>query len=237
MIFKVNAATDAASLILFDPQSLPEDWDQRWTQGDAIDELAALDADGRLFWINTDGDGDYSLHAFLNEPMPAHLVEFVAESRDANRFQVSSGQVHFAGAEYVFRDDNSALQRYPRMGGVFSVSNGSYHATLSEMAYPESLIEERFKTSTTGSQAMAYRAYNGLMPCAIVLTFAAVAGLATINSVVGRTLLASFATLLMVGAFGVRRLHAYQSAMQVRNDLEGECPDWIVVLRPIESSP
>jgi hypothetical protein len=236
MIFKVKAGTDAASLVLFDPQSLPEGWDQQWKQGESIDELAALDDDGRLFWINTEGDGDYSLHAFLDESTPAQLIEFVAESRDANQFQVLSGQVCFAGAEYIFRDDNSALQRDPDMGSVFPVANGKYDVALRVMTYPEHFIEEHFKARTTPSQSIAYQTFNRLVPCSIVFVFAAIASL-FLESFVVRAVLVSSAALLLFGVFAVNRLAAYKSAVQVRTEIEGEYPDYVAVFRPVQSLP
>src|SRR5262245_55618691 len=97
----VEAGTDAAEVLLFDPGSLPEDFDAR-IQDDPASLLERMMQEGRVCVTETGGDGFFLLHAYVNEPLPAELQRYAHELRVVERYLVSSGRVYFSGVEYVF---------------------------------------------------------------------------------------------------------------------------------------
>ena len=116
MRYMIEAGTDAGSLLLFDPKALPADF-ERLFQNDAGEILDRLTRSGQAFWINTEGDGSYLLHAYVDEPIPAELWACVHNPEAVTDFQVPSGQLFLTGAEYAFREDRGFLDKHPHMGG------------------------------------------------------------------------------------------------------------------------
>jgi hypothetical protein len=134
----VEAGTDAAALLLFDPAALPKAFDVR-SQEDPASLYEELDREGKLRWINTGADGRYLLHAYVDEPIPSFLQPFAQDRVCVETFCVPSGQLYFAGAEYGFRKDDSLLRKYPHMGGSFTLKPGSYQLVLLRTKFPEGM--------------------------------------------------------------------------------------------------
>jgi hypothetical protein len=173
MKHSVEAATDAASLLLFDPRSLPEEFDTANSNGDPTEILSRLHDAGRLFWINTGSDGAYLLHVFIDEEPPADLRQYMHDRQTSEAFQVSGGAVFFTGAEYGYRDDDSALRRYPHMGSSFPAQNGIYGVALYRTEYPDGLHEHVFRQNVTPSEHRAHLIYNTLI-CVAALSVIAI---------------------------------------------------------------
>jgi hypothetical protein len=147
-----------ASLLLFDPGALPDDFDAR-ARGDPYELLEQLTAAGRAYWINTGADGAYLLHAYVEEPVPASLQPYIRDPLTAETFVVPTGRLYFTGAEYGFRDDDRFLRKHPHMGGVFTVRPGVYRLTLWRTEYPEGLPEQRLREQVS---PWAYRLHQGM---------------------------------------------------------------------------
>lgn len=163
MQHSLEAATDAASILLFDPQSLPEEFDVAASKGDPTELLERLHDEGRLFWINTDGDGCYLLHVFIDEVVPESLRQFLRDPLTSDAFRVTSGEVFFTGTEYGYRDADSALRRYPHMGGSFFVENGVYEVSLYRTEYVDGLHEQAFRQHVTASERRSHVVFNTLI--------------------------------------------------------------------------
>ncbi len=173
MKHSVEAATDAASLLLFDPRTLPEEFDTANSNGDSTEILNRLHDAGRLFWINTDGDGAYLLHVFVDEEPPADLRQYMHDPQTSEAFQVLGGEVFFAGAEYGYRDVDSALRRYPHMGGSFPAQNGIYDVAIYRTEYPDGLHEHVFRQHVSPSEHRAHIIYSTLI-CVAALSVIAI---------------------------------------------------------------
>ena len=74
----MEAATDAAALLLFDPAALPSDFEHQF-QSDANGTLERLHRQGLVCWIPVAADGYYLLHVYLDEPVPPALRSYLRE--------------------------------------------------------------------------------------------------------------------------------------------------------------
>jgi hypothetical protein len=74
----IPAGTDAATLVLFDPESLPEDFDRLGSK--QIETLNALSQAGRIYVQPVD-DGGYLLHIYVEEPLPESLAPFAKDPK------------------------------------------------------------------------------------------------------------------------------------------------------------
>ena len=84
MRYLLQAGTDAASLLLFDPAALPADFERQF-QSEPVEVLDRLTRCGQAFWINVDGDGSYLLHAYVDEPIPRGTLGVRAQPRGSDR--------------------------------------------------------------------------------------------------------------------------------------------------------
>ena len=166
MRYVIEAGTDAGSLLLFDPGALPADFEHQF-QTDAVEILDRLTRSGHACWINTEGDGSYLLHAYVDEPIPADLWAFVHSPEAVSEFQVPSGPLFFTGSEYAFRDDASFLDKHPHMGGSVSIRPGTYQLTVYRTAYPDGLLESQFRASVSPWEYRLWTSMKVLIPLAI----------------------------------------------------------------------
>jgi hypothetical protein len=168
----LEAGTDAATLLLFDPAALPPDFDAR-VQQDGTDFFDQLTAQGLAYWINTSADGNYTLHAYVDEPVPDALGPHLRNAVTVDAFQAPSGRLYFAGAEYARPTVDAELERYPHMGASFTARPGTYRLTLSETEFPEGLDEEMLRGAVP---AGAYGLHQS-MGCFVWLAFLSAIGL------------------------------------------------------------
>ena len=82
-------------------------------------------------------------------------------------FQVPSGQLFLTGSEYAFRQHPSLLDKHPHMGGSVAIRPGIYHLTLYRTAYPDRLVQERFRNSVSPWEYRLWTSMTVLIPLAI----------------------------------------------------------------------
>ena len=138
----IDAGTDAGSLLLFDPAALPADFERRF-QHDTVEILERLADEGAVIWINTDADGGYLLHLFVDEPVSPEVLARAVETEEIGEFRIPSGRLFFVGSEYAFREDDGFLRKHPHMGGSVTIRPGLYHATLHRSEFPKDDVKSR----------------------------------------------------------------------------------------------
>ena len=124
MRVELEAGTDAATLLVFDPAALPPDYDRR-RDHDPLELHEALAEQGRALLFETGADGIYRLHLYVDEPVPADVRAACQNPITVERFQIPSGRLYFTGAEYGFRRDDAFLRAYPQMGASAEVGAGA----------------------------------------------------------------------------------------------------------------
>ncbi len=226
MIHVVEAGTDAASLVIFDPLTLPADFDEQNRAGDPVTALSDLHDNGRIFYIEPGGDGAYLLHAVVDEPLPESLKDHVREPVYANEFEVSSGRVFFVGAEYAFHKDDAFLQKYPGMGNSWSMQPGTYRASLYRTEFPDGLADRRLEERLPESEYRLHRLINYLTIMAIVIVLVALfSGLLLPRSI--WLLLLPVAAIMAVAVFWLRRTPEVRHARKVWLEVQREFPSLV----------
>lgn len=226
----VEAGTDAASLLLFDPRTLPEEFDAANQDGDPTEILNDLHDQGRLFWINTDGDGGFLLHAFIDEEPPEEIRQYLRDPETTDQFTVSGGSIFFMGAEYGYRDDDSRFQRYPGMGGSFPVENGIYTVTLSRTEYPDGLHEERFRQRSTRTQQLVHGTFSTLMDLAVVSVIATIVAFFAASWATWYTYFLPIMVVAIILPMLVCRLPVFQTADAIWQAVNNELPSMVATL-------
>ena len=231
----IEAGTDAATLILYDPATLPNDFDTS-THDDPVALLEGLHAEGRVYWINTGADGSYTLHAYVDEPIPPSLEPHVKDPVTVDAFHVPSGRLYFVGSEFSGFGVDAALERYPHMGGSFTIRPGIYRLTLAEMDYPEGLEEDLLRQAVTPG---SFSLHQG-MGCFVWLAILCAIGFAVV--LVGeffRPWRPYFIPLLVLGIvlpFVIARLRPYRETSQRYRAIQREHPAYVARLEWLRSA-
>ena len=223
MRHEIEAGTDAASLLLFDPEALPADFDRR-TQSNPAEILARLEREGRACWINTDGDGSFLLHVYVDEPLPRALAPFLGDPEEFEVFQVPSGRLYLTGMEYAFREDESLLRKYPKMGGSVTIPAGTYRLSVCRASYPKGLVEARFRAEASPWELRLWNSMRHLIPLAVAAWIGLVVIFFTHVRVPFPNFLAPALGLIFALPFLVRQHETYRSAKQKYARLEREFP-------------
>jgi hypothetical protein len=231
--YLVEAGTDAASLLLFDPGALPEDFDVR-AQRDGLEIFDGLWERGVACYLSTGADGAYLLHAYVNEPVPESLQPYLREPMTVESFAVPTGQVYFTGAEYGFRNDDSLLKRYPHMGGSMSLAPGAYRLDIWRTEYPDRMQESLLREQVP---PMGYALHQGMG----WFVFAAVVGAIGLIATTAQGILNVWfwyllpLWLLMVGLpFIVSRTQIYREARDKFREIEREYPSVVARMNFME---
>ncbi len=229
MRHEIEAGTDAASLVLFDPAALPPDFEMR-VRGDTVGTLHRLTLEGRACWINTEGDGSFLLHAYVDEPVPAELYGFVRESELIDPFHVPSGRLFLTGAEYAFRDDDSLLRNHPHMGGSISVRPGTYRLMTYRTRYPEGFIASLFRDQASWPERLLWNSMVVLIPLAVAAWIGLIVIFFTRVRVPFPRFLPAVLAVVFALPFLVRRLQIYLAAKNRYASLEREYPALVALL-------
>jgi hypothetical protein len=225
----IEASTDAASLLLFDPGALPADFDRQFRTGSA-EILGRMDEESRALWISTERDGRFLIHVYVDEPIPDQLRHFAREPEIIERFSVPTGRLIWAGSEFAFRDDDSLLRYYPHMSSTFAVPPGSYRLALARMTYPPAHRELMFRERVTSWEYRAWMSMRWLIPVAIAAWIGLVVILFTTVRLPFPRYLAPVLALLFALPFFARQLEIYRRAKEQYVGLEHELPAFIAHL-------
>jgi hypothetical protein len=226
----LEGGTDAASMLIFDPGALPDDYDERM-RPDPLAAIEPLAGNGNLYWLNTDSDGGYSLGVCLDGRLPGELSRFAKPLGVAGRFAAPSGRLFFTGIEYAFRHDDRLLRRYPHMGACQPIPSGVYQLALYEMDYPEGFPEGLLRERLPANALRLYTLLNDwlipLICIGVLLLFVSLLGLgARVWSITA--LPAGLALVLPVVLLS--RTPTYRQARGLLLDLQRRYPDYIVTV-------
>ena len=223
--------TDAASMLIFDPAALPEDYDSR-ARHDPIAVIEQLAADQRLYWLETAGDGGYSLGVCVCGRLPSETEGFARPLGNATRFAVPSGRLYFTGIEYAFRLDDAYLRKHPHMGTFQEIPPGTYRLALYEMDYPEGFHEDLLRKRISPGWFRLYSLMGGLIPlgCMGLLVLAASPFLLGLR--VWSVTALPCCLVLALPAIVLSRTRTYREARGLHLALQHEYPDYLATLEP-----
>jgi hypothetical protein len=229
MRYEIEAGTDAASLLLFDPVALPEDFEQRFRE-DAATALERLGREGAVCWVPVDADGAYLLHVHVDEPMPYQIARHAIKQEAIESFRIPSGRLFFTGSEYAFREDDTFLRKYPQMGGSILIPAGEYRLTVFRTEFPEGIVEQQFRSQASRWEYRLWASMTGLVPLAIAAWIGLVVDFFTTVRVPFPNFVAPLLVILMVLPVLVSRLETYRAAKARFAAIERQYPSLVAVL-------
>jgi hypothetical protein len=228
----LQGGTDAASMVVFDPAALPDDFDAK-QKVDPISQLEELQQAGRVYWIEMHADGGYELGVYAGGWLPDDLQPYAKALDTFDRFQVPSGRLFFTGIEYAFKSEDSFLRKYPHMGEAAELEAGEYRAEFFEFEYPEDFHEGLLRQKLPVSQFRVHRLMNTLAPIGCVLFLALLAALAILKWRIWLVTVLPWGLALMALPLILSRLPAYRKADRVYKDIQMYYPGYGVVLQTV----
>ncbi len=225
----VEAGTDVATLLLFDPAALPRDFDARFPD-DPQGVIQRLADEGCLASISTGADGSYLLHAFAGESVPGSLEPHIADPLVTSDFRVPSGRVFFTGSEYGSPHVEQALAAHSHMGGSFTIAPGTYELTLWRVEYADDHQDRIFAAEVSAFEYRAYQSIGWLIVAAAVggLVVLALGIAAAWSPLLGFAL--AVEVLLIALPILVTRLPSYRRANERWNDIGRRYPSIVARL-------
>ncbi len=227
---KLTAAggTKTGNLVLFWPEQLPADFEERF-RAEPLEFVESLQGAGQLIWFPGEPNGDFSLAAFVNELVPDDLQSYCTLAQKIDGLQVA-GTGWFGGLECLFREDPSFIDKHPRLCAPVLISAGTYFAEVFTTDVPDA-VYEAWLLNQAGPAAMRLWSVQSWIASAGVVAFMVFVGclfLAT-RPVMLTTLAGSLALLL----FGwlLSRTTGFQRVQQARFAYQRTYPDYVLRLR------
>jgi hypothetical protein len=235
MICVLHGGTDAASMLIFDPAALPDDFDRR-VQDDPMAAIEQLRDEGRLYWLNTESDGSYSLGVCTNDSLPPNLARFGRLLGEAGSFAAPSGRIYFTGIEYGFRHDDSFLRRHSHMGAYCQIPGGTYCLSLYEMEYPEDFHDDVLRRTVSAREFRLYSLMNGLIPLACMSVVSLAVSLPLLGVRLWSVIALPVCVALALPAILISRSGPYRRTRRAHLDIQRAHPDFSATLRATSGS-
>jgi hypothetical protein len=223
-----TGATEAATIGIFWPELLPEDFDQRLEDGKVLGQLEQLAQEELLIQCPCDADGQYTLGVWIDEPLPPELVP-VAHERRWLRKQRIVGDTKFGGLEYAFKDETLVAAKYRALCGSVAIPPGDYEATLYETEVPDDVYEAWLVDKSSPAAKRLWDVQSWFAACGVVGMFVFVGALFFGT----RSFMLSALTIaLSLSAIGylLSRLPGYRAVQQARQSYEATFPDYVLKL-------
>lgn len=234
MKFTATGGTDGANIVLFWPDNLPDDADEM-LQEDPASLIERLHSVGKLVWFPCDGDGDYSLAAFIDEQPPAELLAYCRNEERLLRL-VASGEGYFGGAEYMFKSDATLLEQYPSMCQRIEIPAGTYAARVYRTELPDNLDEDWLLEKAGPRAKRMWECQTTLVGLSIALVLAVFVAWLLVSWVIWYGLIGA-ATVSILAAMGIAKSSPYRAAVAAREEFKKAYPDYVVQLeRPSDST-
>lgn len=230
--------TTSGSLVLFWPEQLPADFDERF-DAESAELLAQLQAEGKLLWLPldptgslflpSDADGDYALGLYLQEPIPDELQSYCTLEAKCDALHVA-GEGWFSGVEFLFRDDRSAAAKHPRRCTPLQIPPGVYSAEVFATDIPDEVYETWLRDQAGSSAQRWWWIQTWIASAGVVtlLVFVVCLFFATRQAVYISLGVSSF---FLCIAWLMSRTPGYQRVQQARRDYQQTYPDYVVRLR------
>lgn len=228
----LEGGTDAASMLVFDPAALPNDYDVRINDDPMAVILELADA-GRLYWLDTQCDGGYRLGICLGGILDHPYVEFAKQAGAAECLEVPSGELYFTGIEYAFHQDDSRLRKHPHMGSSYEIPRGTYQLALYEMEYPGDFHRDLLRRNVSAWEYMLYSLMNVLVPLGCAGSFVLVISPFLLGLRVWLATVLPISLALIAPAFVLTWLPPYREMRRRHLAFQKDNPEYIAVLSPV----
>jgi hypothetical protein len=228
MRLRAEGGTDGATIVLFWPDTLPDDADRQLQDG-PIELFEQLDAEGKLIYFPCDGDGHYFLSVFVGEDLPPDLE---AACKEHKRYPTltAAGEGYFGGGECAFKRDDAFLRKYPHQAGKLTIPAGKYAATVYQKVAGRNAYAKWSRDRVGPAGKRVERRHNVLFRAACTAVLATLVGLCAFPWVV-KGIVAALAAALVVSVVLVRRTASYKAAAAAWNEFANVYPDYVLHLQ------
>jgi hypothetical protein len=227
MVITANGGTDAANIVLFWPDNLPDDADATLKE-DPIALVEALCREGKLVRFPCDGDGGYSVGIYVRTPVPEALRSVCIDEERYPRLTVR-GPGYFGGMEYMFKHDSGFLKKYPTMCDVVAIPDGDYSATVYRTDVTDDFTNAWLGKHAGVDAVRAARIRDAFAACVVAMIFLAVASFCFLPWH-WRLCIAGAAAVLALVTLALSRTEGYRAVKRSRDEFEMEFPSYVVVL-------
>jgi hypothetical protein len=237
MKLHARGGTKIGSLVLFWPELLPEDFDDRWdTEPNEVlkevaDAIYTIDLEAWAEFFPNEVDGEYSLTLYIDEAVPEELRNYCTLYGKYEELRIA-GEGFFSGLEFIFRHDRSLLDRQPRMGSPLQIPAGTYSGEVFKTEVPAEVYESWLREQAgEGAQRLwwvqTWFASIGIVALAVFVgcLFFGTRETVIVSSVVS-------AVLLGIGWI-MSRTAGYRRVQQARREYAAAYPDFVVRLRTL----
>lgn len=226
-----TGSTSADFLVLFWPELLPADFDERdLTHPDdltnAIDELQA---EGKLIWFPDTELREQTLGLFVDEPLPEGLADYSTLVAKIEALQVA-GAGWFGGVEAIHREDRSVLERFPRKCSAVQLPAGVYLAEVFVTEPPDTVYEEWIQTVAGSAAQRWWWLQTWLASVGVVAAMVCVGCMFVGTQNLALATFAGSAVLLFL-AWLMSLTAGYERVQQARRDYATAYPNFVVRLR------
>lgn len=234
---KLNArgGTKSGNLVLFWPELLPKDFDDRWDREpnevlqEVSDAIYIIDLEAWAEFFPNEVEGEYSLTLYIDEAIPDELQNYCALLGKCDGLQVV-GDGYFAGLEFIFRQDRSLLDRHPRMWSVLKIPAGSYFAEVFKTEVPAEVYETwlREQAGERAQRLWWVQTWFASVGIVTLMVFVGCLFFGTRELVIGSGIVAA---VLLGIAWLMSRTAGYQRVQQARREYAAAYPDFVMRLR------
>jgi hypothetical protein len=231
-----TGSTAIGFLVLFWPELLPDDFDERDLSD--LDELAncvdLLQADGKLIAFPDVSNGDYTAGIFVDEPPAEELLNYSTLLGKIDSLHAAD-EGWFGGLEAIYRVDRSYLDRHPRKCSAVHVPAGEYSAELFVTDVPDSVYEEWIERQAGGSAQRWWWMQTWFASLGIV---AAMVCVVCLFAAAKEWTLATFAVsaVLLFIAWLMSLTPGYVRVQQARREYAATYPHFVVQLRSVRGA-
>ena len=231
----LHAGTDGGSVVCFDPASLPDDYDVV-SKDDPIPLIERLHQEGKLFWFESNGDGNYRLGVFKGVELPEKLAAFASVNEEVPSFYTPSGTLYFTGIEYVFRHDSGLLLKYPQMGESLLVTPGVYAATFYTLDYPEGFEDSLIAQQLSPEQLAARKRTNAIVPAGCLAVIAVILAFFLLPLAIWSRYVVPVCVAAISLALWAMRSNTAKSADLAAKKITDDYPDYALVIHSVPSA-
>ena len=226
-----TGSTEIGFLVLFWPELLPADFDERDLSHP--DELAncidGLQAEGKLIWFPDVPNGEHTVGLFVDEAPREELLNYCTLSTKIESLQVA-GEGWFGGLEAIFKIDRSYLDRHPRKCSGVQVPPGEYFAEVFMTEVPDSVYEDWIQTEAGFSAQRWWWVQTWFASLGVVAAMVCVVCLFVATQELTLAAFAGSAILLFI-AWLMSLTPGYQRVQQARREYAAAYPKFVVHLR------
>lgn len=164
----VDASTDGATLTVYDPEALPQDFDERFAVSEPGLLMEEVDAAGACALLETAGDGEHIIHLYIDEVPAEGTVRHAECSVYEGVLRFPSGKLYCDGAEYTGRDRRGMDDMAPGPADL-TLPPGDYSARFILMNYPPSYVRSCMRAGLSLTERFTLRVLESAMVAGFML--------------------------------------------------------------------